>query len=146
MRQIARARTIPALVLVSALLAVPAALAARKPKAGHWVGRATQPGETLNGRNGNATFTVSAARTRITKFQIPGVTAFCFTGYQVISVAVPDAPIKHGFVNTTYRIPDMTDAKVKLKGQFVSASTFKGEVSSRTYCDYDVTFVAHRRS
>ena len=89
---------------------------------------------------------MSATGTRITKFQIPGVSAFCFTGYQVISVAVPTAPIKHGFVNTTYRIPKVTNAKVKLKGKFVSASKFKGEVSSNTSCDYDVTFVAHRRA
>ena len=95
---------------------MPAALAARKPKAGHWVGKATKPGETLNGRNGDATFTVSRERPHPdhASSKSPASTAFCFTGYQVIASPCRDAPIKHGVVNTTYKIPNVTNAKVKL--------------------------------
>jgi hypothetical protein len=120
----------------------PLALAASRPRSGHWVGKVTK-GQVGTGKNGQPSFTVEKSAERMSNFHILEVGAFCFSGYQVVTVAVPRAAITHGSVNTTYKIPNVTNAKVHLKGTFTSATTLKGEVSSNTYCDYDIKFVAH---
>ncbi len=144
MLKFARFRHVFVVLAVSLVLAVPVALAASTPKAGHWVGKATS-GEVGKGKYGQPTFTVSKDRKTLKKFTIPEVGAFCFAGYQVVTVYVGHAAIKHGTVNTTYLVDKTTKAKVQLKGKFNSATKFTGQVSSRTYCDYTIKFVAHHK-
>jgi opacity protein-like surface antigen len=127
-------------LLVLSLVAVAVATAvAATPRAGHWRGKVTK-GQAVRGKGGEPTFTVSGSKLR--KFTIGGVGAYCFTGYQVVSVYVPSARIHHGRFSTTYH--PVKDANVKLTGRFVSASKAIGTVTGSGYaCDYTIGFVAH---
>ena len=100
------------------------------------------------GKNGKVTFDVSGNGKKLTDFVIPEVGAYCFSGYQAITVAVPKARIHHGHVNEQYVIKqNPPDAKptVLLTGDFKSSNTFKGKVKGKNYCDYDIEFTSHPR-
>lgn len=127
------------------VLATGAPFAAAAPHAGKWVGKVTK-GEVGPGAKGKPRFKVTSNGKELKSFVIPEVAGFCFTGAQAITVAVPKAKIHAGRVDVNYVIRNNPpDAKptVHLTGKFTSKTTFKGEVTGKHYCDYDVQFTSH---
>jgi len=132
-------RAVVAGALVVAV-AAPSALAA-VPRSGAWIGKVVK-GQAVKGKAGEPAFTVKGDR--LTKFVIGGVGAYCFTGYQVVTVAVPWAKIHNGRFSRT--IHPIAHANVKLTGLFLSATRMQGTVTGSGYaCDYTIGFIAHRR-
>jgi opacity protein-like surface antigen len=127
-----------AATICTALLLAAVALAAT-PRAGHWIGKVTK-GQALHGKAGEPTFTVSGGA--LHRFTIGGVGAYCFAGYQVVSVYVKSAAIHGGRFSTT--VHPVKGANVKLTGRFTSPTKVTGTVSGSGYaCDYTIGFVAH---
>ena len=115
----------------------------RTPASGS--GKATKGQVGHREEQGKVTFDVSGNGKRLAKFVIPEVGAYCYTGYEAITVAVPNAKIHNGHVNEAYVIKqNPPDAKptVLLTGDFKSPSTFKGQVKGKHYCDYDIEFTS----
>jgi FtsP/CotA-like multicopper oxidase with cupredoxin domain len=140
-------RLLAVLIATAAAAAVVVTLASGAvPEPGRWVGHSTN-GDVGSGKYGLATFKVSANHRRLLHFRIPEVGAYCFNGYQVITVAVPGARIRKGgrvrAAHVINRNPPDAKPTVHLKGRFKSKRTFRGEVTGEHYCQYDVRFVAH---
>ena len=122
------------------MVSAPAALSAAS-HSGSWLGKVTK-GQALKGKNGEPTFRVKGSK--LTRFKIPGVGGFCYSGYRVVSVYVPSATIRHGRFTRVFH--PVKDANIKLTGRFLSARRAKGTVtSSGVSCDYTIRWVAHRR-
>lgn len=131
-------RTIALAAVLAALLAY--AAAAATPSPGRWSGVVTK-GQAASGAAGRPTFTVSGSRLR--RFTIRGVGAYCFSGYSVVAVYVGSAAIHGGAFDTT--VHPVAHANIHLSGHFTSPTRAVGTVAGSGYaCDYTIGFVAHR--